>query len=158
MGTVDDGNLVLRETRGFRWRSQETEASDSRLSGTIHVYLALDDYITPDTAIEDAPTLLVGVRRVENEDGAWQGTFASGTWPNDPAGGLGTTRETGERRRIATSAETWLPYVLHGEGAYEGLTALWVERFSAEPCGWDVQGVIFDGVMPAVPEPVPPVE
>ena len=47
--------------------------------------------------------------------------------------------------------------MLTGEEAYEGLTAIWEDRFAfdAQTCHSDVRGVIVEGEMPAaarVPE------
>jgi len=40
-----------------------------------------------------------------------------------------------------------------GEGAYEGLTAIWESVVHIEGlCDWDVRGLIIAGEPPAVPE------
>ena len=38
--------------------------------------------------------------------------------------------------------------VLAGEGAYHGLTAVLMSRYSEDPCGWDIRGMVFEGVIP----------
>ena len=48
---------------------------------------------------------------------------------------------------------TWVasPYVMVGEGAYEGLTAIYsVDIFD---CGENIRGYVIEGAIPAVPEP-----
>jgi hypothetical protein len=69
-----------------------------------------------------------GTWRIENADGAWQGSYDI-VW-TDEYGSVVTT-------------------TLTGEGAYAGMSAVWEQTLGDS--GWDVRGVIF----PA-PPPDPP--
>jgi hypothetical protein len=72
--------------------------------------------------------------RIENGEGAWQG---SSTGVN-----------------FADGHPSVLTIALVGEGAYEGLTAIWESVYNPSGlCSWDVRGVIIEGGPPAVPEP-----
>jgi hypothetical protein len=133
VGSVDDGDLVLRRTRGQVWRLPDVQSEDPRFTGTYSTDLDLDTYYTPGADVEAAPTLSAGRLRLENEDGAWQGEYASGSWPDGP------------------SDDAASGILLRGEGAYEGFTALWTERYSEELCGWEFEGVVFEGEAPPAP-------
>jgi hypothetical protein len=73
-----------------------------------------------------------GTLRIENADGAWQGSMVY-AYLSD---GTGTTGST----------------VLTGEGAYEGLSAIWEERMLFPDCAADVRGLLIEGAPPAAPE------
>jgi hypothetical protein len=105
--------------------------SDPRLEGTYYLSEDRDEYHVPENPF---PMIVASwTRRIENDEGAWQGslTFA---YPSD-------------------GMETSDTAVLVGEGAYEGLTAIWEERASQAGCPGEVRGVIIDGPVPAAPEP-----
>ncbi len=120
--------------------------SDPRLAGTYTVYTASDEYVYPGVDIEEPLWLEVDVTRIETDEGAWQGTG-------------GDVNVPGAAEWYSTRGTT----VLTGEGAYEGLTAVWEEKLvedecycfvsmtGLEPCRWDVRGVIFEGEMPPLP-------
>ena len=74
-----------------------------------------------------------GTWRIENRDGAWQGSFTNIKYPD---------------------STTIVSTALVGEGAYDGLTALW-ESTNHRPldCAWAVRGLILEGDVPAAPEP-----
>jgi hypothetical protein len=71
-----------------------------------------------------------GTARIENDEGAWAGTFTA--YFGQPG------------------AEEW--YVLEGEGAYQGLTTIF--RFRGSDGVFD--GVIVPFAVPTTPDPVPP--
>lgn len=79
---------------------------------------------------EERPAVLLGLPEHANDEGRWVGTataFATYTFNTDTV-------------------------VLHGEGAYEGLTAYVLMDGSTEPP--KIQAAIFAGEMPPVPEAV----
>ncbi len=73
-----------------------------------------------------------GTWRIENEEGAWQGSY--------------TVLGIGDRSSVVTAP-------LVGEGAYEGLTAVWESAYDPVACDWEVWGLIIEGDVPAAPEP-----
>jgi hypothetical protein len=110
------------------------EASDPRLSGTWTEFWDCADYQRGDIEV------CVGSVRVENEGGTWLGR-TEGFWAA-PELAPGYT----------------VPYgfhftVLEGQGDYAGLTVLHQDTWNAEEGEAEV-GVIFEGALPPVPEPV----
>jgi hypothetical protein len=83
---------------------------------------------------EPGPNIVTFTDRIENDEGAWQGSVVMLRSPDDTASGQ---------------------MVMVGEGAYEGLTAIVAfESFtfsSASSCA--VRGYIIDGSVPAPPVP-----
>lgn len=134
LGPVGEGNLVRRETRGQFWRDSMDEMSDPRFSGTVWAYFEMDEYVYPGADTENHPEFVTGVMRIQNDAGAWQGPFGGAYWPAGPF-----------------QEPAWYPQRLTGEGAYEGLTAVWGMLFAEDPCGWDIEGIVFEGEMPAPP-------
>ena len=115
-------------------RSLSLDASDSRLSGDGSIN-------TADLAIQSDDVFVVLVDlslRIENDEGAWTG------------GGL-LYALPGPDDVVGQDEPTW---VLSGEGAYDGLTA--VLRADLGPDG-SFAGVIVGAEPPAAP-PVPPAE
>ncbi|MEP7378117.1 MAG: hypothetical protein ABI725_00990 [Chloroflexota bacterium] len=102
--------------------------SDRRIEGDYYISYDGDDYLTGTVT-----TVGTGTWRIENAEGAWQGSFTNIKYP-------GST--------------TIVSTVLVGEGAYEGLTAVW-ESTNHRPveCAWAVRGLILDGDVPTAPEP-----
>jgi hypothetical protein len=135
LGSVEGGNLVRRETRGAMWRVNHVEMSDPRVSGTYTAYFDYDEYITPQIDIEDCPGFFSGLLTLEGETGGWRGSWVDMGWAESPY-----------------DADQWTTIVLSGRGAHEGLTAMLAMRFAEETCGWDVQGIVFEGAMPPVPD------
>jgi hypothetical protein len=89
----------------------------------------LDSYTLPGG--EAGPAFGISTKRIENDEGAWQGSavvirFPDGSW-------------------VAA------PYVMVGEGAYEGLTAVY--SGDVFDCGENIRGYIIEGDIPAVPDP-----
>lgn len=130
--TLGEGDeQVLRLTsRGWAWQPVATTMSDPRLEGTYTIGFD-SDRVSP--AGTSGPTVGSGTWRIENDEGAWQGSFPVIQFADH------TTTVT-------------TPLV--GEGAYEGLTAIWESRHDANACSWDVRGLIIEGDLPAAPEPV----
>ncbi len=124
-----DGEMTIDRARGFVWRQSTSSMSDPRLEGTVHQSADSDSYTL--SGGEAGPSFEISTKRIENDEGAWQG---SAQFLNFPDGTV-----------VAS------PYVMVGEGAYEGLTAIYsVDIFD---CGENIQGYIIEGNIPAVPDP-----
>jgi hypothetical protein len=126
-GTSASNDSGLFQARGFAWQPSAS-ISDPRLAGDYYISYDTDDYGTT--------TVGTGTWRIENAQGAWQGSFTNINFPDH-----------------TTTVST--PLV--GEGGYEGLTAHWESvnhpETSGVLCSWDVRGVIIEGEPPAAPEP-----
>jgi len=142
LGPMGEGNLVRRETRGGFFNFVVDEMSDPRFEGRWWAYLDADEYIYPGIDMDDHLTLTRGTQRIENDEGAWQGSAPGAHVPGAPL-------------------STWELLELIGEGAYEGYTTLqWSNLVDdtcscANPdnlCEWDIRGLVFEGEMPPVPE------
>jgi hypothetical protein len=122
-----DGGPVRLTTRGWAWRPVAT-MSDPRLEGDYYISYDSNDYES--VTVTSVGT---GTWRIENGEGAWQGSFTNIKYP-------------GSTTVVSTA--------LVGEGAYEGLTAVW-ESTNHRPleCAWAVRGLILEGDVPAPPEP-----
>lgn len=122
-----EGDLVRVRSRGWAWQPSAT-MSDPRLEGDYYVSYDSDDYRSPTVTSVGS-----GTWRIENEEGAWQGSFTNIKYPD---------------------STTIVSTALVGEGAYDGLTALW-ESTNHRPleCAWEVRGLILEGDVPAAPEP-----
>jgi len=140
LGPMGEGNLFRRETRGGFFRPVVEEMSDSRFAGTWTAYLDTDEYVYPGD-MEDHPVLMTGLQRIEDDEGAWQGSAPDAMVPDAPL-------------------TTWGLLALTGEGAYEGLTALQWTNLVDDTCScgnpdnlceWDIRGLVFEGEMPPVP-------
>ena len=102
-------------------------ATDPRLSGTHYYIWAANTYsLTPGGS---GPHAFADAMRIENEEGAWQGS-AQGIELAD-----GTTQHS--------------PFVLTGEGAYAGLTAILLDVEGS--CFFSYRGVVME--MPDRPVP-----
>ena len=110
------------------WQQPAT-MSDPRLAGTYYYCEAAAPLVAALPGIQVAS----GTRRIENDEGAWQGSMVY-AYLSD---GTGTTGST----------------VLVGEGAYEGLSAIWEQRFLFPECAADVRGLLIEGKVPAAPAP-----
>lgn len=112
------------------WWTFGWDASDPRLSGQGTAIRNWNESIATQTGIGTVTYVLV------NEDGRWVGS------------GYSTT----------PMPKSYEMVVLHGENAYDGLTALILvtEDYSAPHSDIRLEGVIFPGEVPALPEPVEP--
>jgi hypothetical protein len=119
--------VTVDVSRGHTWRGTIT-ATDDRLSGTHYYSFNSDAYRLPDGG---TPTSWAEGHRIENDEGAWQGSSVGFT-------DAGEVSETG-------------PAVLIGEGAYEGLTAMIATSIEGE-CFLNVRGIVIS--VPATPAPV----
>jgi hypothetical protein len=119
------GPVRLR-TRGWAWQPTAT-MSDPRLEGDYYISYDSDDYES-----DTVTSVGSGTWRIENHDGAWQGSFTNIKYPD---------------------STTIVSTALVGEGAYRGLTAVW-ESTNRRPlaCAWEVRGLILWGDVPAAPE------
>jgi hypothetical protein len=109
----------------------EVEADDPRMVGkwaqVNNVHFA--ESREPD---EGDVGILNGTARIDNDAGAWVGTFTA----------FGGQPGAGE----------W--YVMEGEGAYEGLITIFVFH----PSDGSFEGVILPSALPPLPDPAPPAE
>ena len=114
-----------KETRGGAWAPTIISMSDPRLDGDATISFDTDAYVGADGR---SATVGTGTWRIENTDGAWQGSYN------------------------IVSTDEWASTVtmpLIGEGAYDGLVAVWESTIDGE--GWNVRGVIFPAAPPAPP-------
>jgi hypothetical protein len=111
----------------------QVTADDPRMAGTMTE--TNNVHIAPSRKPGEADVYVTnGTVRIENEEGAWVGTFtawSSGSWFQ----GFG---------------EEW--HVMEGQGAYEGLTAV----FRYESTGSTFEGVILPSELPVLPDPIAP--
>ena len=129
---LSDGEMTIAQTRGFTYRQSLTEVSDPRLEGTLYEAWDSDEYTVPDG--EPGPSIVTFTDRIENYEGAWQGSVVLLGSPDDP---------------------TYVgPMVMTGEGAYGGLTAIVAfhgDTFWQGDCHGG--GYIIEGNVPAPPVP-----
>ena len=123
-GTVEtvDGRT---ESRGGAWAPLIVTMSDARLDGDVTISFDDDAYTLPDGSTYGLGS---GTWRIENRDGAWQGSY--------------TIVSTDEYGSVVTTT-------LAGEGAYAGMNAVWEQTIGDS--GWDVRGVIFPAGPPDPP-------
>jgi hypothetical protein len=120
-----------QEFRGGAWAPTATEMSDPRLAGTYTISSDTDVY--PGSG-SGQYTLGSERWRIKTSEGAWETSFAYLEFPD----GYVSTVTT--------------PLV--GEGAYDGLFAIWEADFLGDAgCAWDIRGVIFPAAPPAPPIP-----
>jgi hypothetical protein len=124
-----DGAIRLSRLRGDTYQQAWTEVSDPRLAGTFTRSWDEDEYFQGPAFL----SIVVTTDRIENDEGAWQGSAA--VW----------------YRPDTESEQSFAPAVLVGEGAYEGLTAILSGVGSHEPCS--VTGYIIEGSIPVPPVP-----
>jgi hypothetical protein len=125
--SLPDGETTLTQRRGgYTWQSTVRDVSDPRLEGTWYNSVDFDEY-TP-----AGPNLSAVTHRIENGEGAWQGSLLILGFPD------------GE--------EVIGPIVMTGEGAYDGLTAVAMDGFGEAPCP-NTRGYIIEGSVPAPPVP-----
>jgi hypothetical protein len=117
-------------------RRIDVAADDPRIAGTMTQVQNARLSIDPDPT-EGLSFVINGSARIDNADGAWVGTWTS--YGADRVGG-----------------EEW--YVLEGEGAYEGLTAIFAGDVDTDSPQGPLEGVIVPFELPAVPEPAPSAE
>ena len=130
--SLPEGEMTITRDRGDTWRLNVSDVSDPRLDGTWYNSADGDLYSLPGGA--SGPHLATETHRIENDDGAWQGSFVVVGTPDHPSTGL----------------QYDLQYVLVGEGAYEGLTAVMIGSDGACP---NTRGYIVEGNVPAPPVP-----
>jgi hypothetical protein len=124
--SLPDGETTLTRRRGgYTWQSTVSGVSDPRLEGTWYNSVDKDEY-------SPGPGLYAVTHRVENDEGAWQGSHVILGFPD------------GE--------EAAGPVVMTGEGAYEGLAAVAMIGFGEAPCP-NTRGYIVEGSVPAPPVP-----
>jgi hypothetical protein len=132
MTPVGEFQMTRKETRGDTWQATVEAMTDPRLTGRAALSWDTDEYFIP--GIDGQPAVSAITLRIENDDGAWQGSFRT----FGLADGFLTTN------RITS---------LIGEGEYEGLGAIWESSWLHDECGWDVRGMVIDGELPPFPEP-----
>jgi hypothetical protein len=104
---LPDGETTIERVSGEPTELIVTDVSDPRLDGT-WVATGINDYHSGPGG--DGPIIGTWTQRIENADGAWQGSHQTIDFPDGQNAGGG----------IAGL------YVMIGEGAYEGLTAFMV--------------------------------
>lgn len=129
-GSSPDGDTTIVRRRGFTWRLQVSDVSESRLDGSWYHSYDSDDYTL--SGDEPGPTIATFTNRIENDEGAWQGSAVSIEFPD------GTFVDA--------------PLVMFGEGAYEGLTAVIATGdFADEGVCPNTRGYIVEVPAPPVP-------
>ena len=124
-----DGDVTIVRSRGVTWRQSLRDVSDPRLDGTVYFADNSDDYTLPGNG--GGLSFGANTFRIENDEGAWQGSAQNLAFPDG-------TVVTG-------------PYVMVGEGAYEGLTASFT--WPDDEDGNCMRGYIIEGTTPAPPVP-----
>lgn len=134
-GRINFGNEISHTTGAtdgcptecwdFAFAPVIVEMSDPRLAGTATLSFNSVDYAAADGTSTSVST---ATWRIENANGAWQGSYYK--LQGDGISGMATA-----------------PLV--GEGAYEGLTAVWEQAL--DDSGWVIKGVIIPGGPPAAP-------
>jgi hypothetical protein len=126
--SLPDGETTI-ERSSVTYRQAATDVSDPRLEGTWYLTEDNDTYSGPGT---DGLIIGTWTRRIENDEGAWQGTtHQSIDFPDgESVGGYPG------------------PYVMIGEGAYEGLTAILTHGDDDITCP-NTRGYIFEGTIPS---------
>jgi hypothetical protein len=121
-----EGDMTVARQRGYTWSGSHT-ATDERFSGT-HFYSWDGDSYTLASG-DEGPQVAAEGLRIENDDGAWQGSGATATLPDGTSGSS--------------------PLVMTGEGAYKDLTAvlLWIDG----DCFLNLRGIVID--FPETPVP-----
>ncbi len=125
----------VEQFHGFRCEGH-IGSSDPRLTGTYVSVANIDTYRGADFAPhEGAFNVWTIVRRVENDEGAWQGEATTAVWVDDP-----------DTWFIADPPAT---VVFTGEGGYAGLTA--AVTFTERMVQAGMTGYIFAGSPPPAP-------
>ncbi len=132
ISTITDG---VEDVRGLV-REGPIEMSDPRLTGSL---VRVINFSVRPVSSSGALLIQTDLWRVENDGGSWSG-------PSTAISGLGEVPSD-----ITVNLET---AVLTGEGDYDGLSAYLVADWSPET-GADMQGAIFSGEMPPLPEGIP---
>ena len=137
---MHDIGMSIGQVRGCRCQPGWIGTTDLRFTGTYTSVLNIDTYRGADVAPPDgAFNVWTVVRRVENDEGAWQGAATTVAWVNDPDEWL-----------IDDAPAT---VVFTGEGGYDGLTAIVTIQDRIVPSG--VRGYIFEGSPPPAPSVEP---
>ena len=123
-GTIETVDSVER-SRGSAWAPSIVEMSDPRLDGRATISFDTDAYTGSDGT---SYSLGSGTWRIETAEGAWQGSY-------------NIVEPDGYSSTVTTA--------LIGEGAYEGLVAVWESSIGGS--GWDVRGVIYPAGPPEPP-------
>ena len=121
---VAGDGVTLTRNRAGAWQ-QTVRMSDARLQGTTHHTYETDSYGPPGTA--DGPSISAATRRIENAGGSWVGRWYEAT--------------DGDGQQIGDE-----PFVLVGEGGYQGLIAIYKVTRQTPPCAVEITGLIFGGM------------
>jgi len=124
---MGEANMTVVSERGDTWRPSAPGMSDPRLQGNYAISFDTDAYYPPGV-VDSLDVIGAGTWRIENDEGAWQGSY-----------------------HIVGGAPVVVPLV--GEGAYDGLTAIVESAFSESDCAWEWSGLIIDRGLPEYPEP-----
>ena len=117
------------EFRPTRSQTFTVEWSDPRLPGTMQVQQDVVLHHGDMTSYSDFMFVFADSVRLEDADGAW----------------------VGSGRGVNGSDGTIILYELTGEGAYEGLSALFDRAFDPDTMAVGFDGFIFESELPSVP-------
>lgn len=92
LGRFAEGSLIRCEVRGAVFRPIVDEVSDPRLEGQWSGHMNSDEYFHPHSAHEPRLAVARLMLRIENDEGAWQGSGDEWHLPGVPAPGLGSWR------------------------------------------------------------------
>jgi hypothetical protein len=139
LGSIEEFELI----RGREATRGAVSSSDPRLEGTFFRTNAGEAYFFGEIGSDNFADVHAETSRIENDEGAWQGSqieFNMINFDVPDVTGPPLTRELEG------------PYVMSGEGAYEGLTAVFVENVgNAGPCEVNYTGMIISGDYPEPP-------
>lgn len=130
--TAAAGNTVTQLRRGG-FTGVTVAASDARLSGDLSLVYNEDEHQDP--VASEFFAVQNGLYRITNPDGTWRGQM--------------TGFSAGYDARSEDPRVNMDSVLLHGEGAYEGLTAYLLVDWKQEPASFE--GAILPGEWPAEP-------
>ena len=129
--SMPGGEMTVEQRRGSTFELRVSEVSDPRLDGAW--FHSSDDFAYTSANDGQGAVIASYSRRIENDDGAWQGSGVMVRFPDE-------------------TPSLWRPmYAVVGEGAYEGLTAVIAQSWSSS-CP-NTRGYVFEGKIPEPPVP-----
>lgn len=121
---VTGEGVTVKRNRLGAWQ-QTVTMSDPRLEGTTYHTYETDSY--GQAGPEAAVSVSAATRRIENEGGSWVSRWYEATDVDGKPLGNG-------------------PFVLVGEGGYQGLIAVYRITATVAPCDQQVSGFVFSGM------------
>jgi hypothetical protein len=77
---LPEGEMAIEQRRGYTWQSEVRDVSDPRLVGTWYNSVDSDEYSSP--GVGPGPGFEAWTHRIENDDGAWQGSLLEIDFPD----------------------------------------------------------------------------